>query len=305
MNVTQKQQKGPAIGDRTFDVINFILLTLFFLLCLYPLLFVISASFSSATAVSTGQVRIWPVGFNIEAYRAVFFSNNVWTGYRNSIIYTISTVVLNLVISVFAAYPLSRKDMPFNRIVMFLFVFTMYFGGGMIPFFMLIQQLGWMDNPLAIIVPAGVSVFHIILIRTYFQSSIPGEIREAAEIDGCSDFRYLFTMAIPLAKPVLAVIVMYAAVSSWNSFFSAMLFLRSRELYPLQLVLRNILIMNEINAEALIMGFADPNAIEQIFALQTLMQFALIVVACIPMMLLYPVVQRHFTQGITLGAVKG
>jgi len=281
------------------------MLTFFFLFCLYPLLYVVSASLSSAYAVSSGQVRIWPVGFTLEAYKAVYYNANVWTGFRNSGIYATGIVILNLIVTVLAAYPLSRKDMPFNRTIMFLFVFTMYFGGGMVPFYMLINQLGWMNNPLAIIVPAGVSVFHIILVRTYFQSSIPGEIREAAEIDGCSDFRYLLTIAIPLAKPVLAVIVLYSAIGSWNSYFSALLFLNSRELYPLQLVLRNILIMNEVNAEALMMGFADPNAIEHIYALQTLLQFALIVVACIPMMILYPIIQRYFTQGITLGAVKG
>jgi multiple sugar transport system permease protein/putative aldouronate transport system permease protein len=292
-------------GDKVFDAVNFTLLTMFGLIILVPCLFVLNASLSSPSAVMAGKVTLLPVGFNADSYRAVFANPLVFSGYFNSIVYTAATVLLNLLLSVLAGYPLSREDYPFRRQMMFAFAFTMYFSGGLIPQYILISRILKLDNsPLALVLPGAMSVFNLILVRNYLEHDIPNEILEASQIDGCNDFGYLWRIAVPLAKPVLAVITLYSAVAMWNSYYNAMLYITKPSLYPLSLVLRNILIQNQFNSESLLM-FRNPEVAKRMQDLQDMMKYALIIVGSVPVMLLYPLIQRYFVKGVTLGAVKG
>ncbi|WP_209972591.1 carbohydrate ABC transporter permease [Paenibacillus eucommiae] len=271
---------------------------------LYPLLFVISASFSSPAAINSGKVYLFPVGFTWDGYKAVFENSQVWVGFRNSFLYAGVAVVFNLFMTTVAAYPLSRKDFRYRNAVMYAFAFTMYFGGGLIPTYLVIKQLGLIDTFWVMVIPGAMSVFNVILMRTYIQTSIPELLQEAARMDGCSDFRYLTSILVPLCRPILAVIALYVAVGSWNSYFNALIYLSSDELYPIQIFLRNILAMNQFDPQ-MMTKIQDPSIIESKLGMQALLKYTLIVVSILPVLMIYPFVQKHFIKGIQLGAIKG
>lgn len=287
--------------DAIFYFLIYTIVILLLVIVLWPLVFIVSSSFSSKEAVMGGRVFLFPVELSFEGYKAAFQTNDVIIGYRNTILYTLFGTFLNVALTIVAAYPLSRKEMPFRRSFAFLFTFTMIFSGGMIPTYIIVNELGLINSPLALILPSALSVYNLMITRTFLENSIPRELLEAAQIDGCSDVLYFKKIMLPLSKPVIAVITLYYAVAHWNSYFSAFLYISDPNLYPLQLVLRNILLANQIDAAMM----ADLDTMTSKQGIADVLKYALIVVSTLPVMIFYPFVQKHFTKGVMIGAVKG
>ncbi|WP_205328238.1 carbohydrate ABC transporter permease [Glycomyces sp. YM15] len=284
--------------DRIFMVGVYALLTTFMLIVLVPLINIVASSFSSPAAVSGGRVFLWPVDFTLIGYKAVLTSDAILTGFGNSLFYAVVGTLVSVALTVMIAYPLSRSELVGRKVLIGGVLFTMLFSGGLIPTYMVVRALGLLDTRWALILPAAIGAWQVLIAMTFFRSSIPGELYEAAQLDGASDLRFLWSIVLPLSKPLLAVIALMYGIGQWNSYFSALIYLRSEELYPLQLVLRNILIVNNTGGTNL----ADQMAAEQ---MADLMKFSLIVVSTVPVMLVYPFVARHFTKGVMLGSVKG
>ena len=292
--------KNP-MEDRILYFVVYTVIILFLLVILYPIIFIISASFSEGSEVQLGRVYLWPVKPTLEGYRAVFSHRNIMTGYRNTILYTLGGTLINVVVTVLCAYPLSRRDMPMRGFFVFLFVFTMFFGGGLIPTYLLVNSLGRVNTFWALLSPGAMSVYNMIITRTFFQNGVPHELLEASQIDGCSDARYFFSILLPLSQAVISVISLYYAVAHWNSYFSALIYIRDKQLQPLQLILRSILLSTRVSLNE----FEDPDLLEGKIGLEFLVKFALIVVSSAPIMCLYPFVQKFFAKGVMLGSVKG
>ncbi len=291
---------GKTRGDRIFDVINTILLSLLALSFIYVLIFVLSASFSSPTAVYSGKVILWPVDWTLEGYERVFRESKVWVGYRNTAIYTLIGTLLSVALTTTAAYALSRKDLPGRGIITGLLVFTMFFGGGLIPTYLIVKDLGLLDSMWAVILPGCVSMSNIIIAKTFFSSSIPIELLEAAQLDGCSNRKYFFNIVIPLSQAIIAVLCLYYAVGYWNQYFSAMIYLKDREKYTLQLILREILIEAQASE-----AMTDDLEAAQLQEVSEVLKYALIIVASVPMLVLYPFIQKYFVKGVMIGSLKG
>lgn len=294
-NATQVQDTRV---DRLFMVGVYALLTTFLLIVLIPLINIVASSFSSPAAVSGGRVFLWPVDFTLIGYEAVLSNKAVLTGFANSVFYAVVGTLVSVALTVMIAYPLSRAELVGRRVLIGGVLFTMLFSGGLIPTYMVVRALGLLDTRWALILPAAIGAWQVLIAMTFFRSSIPGELYEAAQLDGASDLRFLWSIVLPLSKPLLAVIALMYGIGQWNSYFSALIYLRSEELYPLQLVLRNILIVNNSGGTNL----ADQLAAQQ---MADLMKFSLIVVSTVPVLLVYPFVARHFTKGVMLGSVKG
>ena len=292
--------KNP-MEDRILYFVVYTVIILFLLVILYPIIFIISASFSEGSEVQLGRVYLWPVKPTLEGYRAVFSHRNIMTGYRNTILYTLGGTLINVVVTVLCAYPLSRRDMPIRGFFVFLFVFTMFFGGGLIPTYLLVNSLGMVNTFWALLIPGAMSVYNMVLARTFIQNGVPHELLEASQIDGCSDARYFFSILLPLSQAVISVISLYYAVAHWNSYFSALIYIRDKQLQPLQLILRSILLSTRVSLNE----FEDPDLLEGKIGLEFLVKFALIVVSSAPIMCLYPFVQKFFAKGVMLGSVKG
>ena len=290
-----------ARGDRVFTIINTTVLCLFTLSVLYPLLYVLSASFSSPDAVMAGRVFFFPVDFTLEGYEAVFRYQRIWVGFTNSVFYAVVGTTVNVTMTLIAAYPLSRRDLFGRGVVLNLFLFTMLFSGGLIPTYLLVRQLGLLNTRWALIFPQSLSVWNLLITIAFFRTSIPTEMLEAAQLDGASDIEYLIKIVLPLSSSIIAVIGLFYAVSHWNQFFSALLYLGREEMYPLQLVLREILVQNQVDMNLLV----DVKEMVRRQGLRELLKFSSIVVASVPVLMAYPFVQRHFVKGIMLGAVKG
>lgn len=288
-------------GDRAFNVANYVLLTIVLIVVLYPLVYVVSASFSSSYAVLSGKVWLWPVEPSLEGYKAVFKNKNILTGFQNTFFYTLAGTFVNVVMTVLAAYPLSRKDFRGRNKFMLLFVFTMMFNGGLIPTYFVVKDLSMIDTVWAMLIPTALSVWNVIIMRTYFQTTIPGELLEASQIDGCNDFRFLLKIVVPLSGPIIAVIALFYAVGHWNQYFNAMIYLKNPQLYPLQLILRDILVQNEVRIDML--GDVKSAAARQ--GLRELLKYSLIVISSVPLMLVYPFVQKFFVKGVMIGSIKG
>lgn len=291
---------GKTKGDKIFDVINYTLLTILALSFVYVLVFVISASFSSPTAVYGGKVVLWPVDVTLEGYQRVFRETKVWIGYRNTIFYTIIGTVLSVALTTTSAYALSRKDLPGHGIVTGLLVFTMFFGGGLIPTYLIVKDVGLLDSMWAVILPGCVSMSNVIIARTFFVSSIPIDMLEAAQLDGCSNRRYFFSIVLPLSQAIIAVLCLYYAVGYWNQYFSAMIYLKDREKYTLQLILREILIESQASE-----AMTDDLEAAQLEQVSEVLKYALIIVASVPMLMIYPFVQKYFVKGVMIGSLKG
>ncbi|MGI5878645.1 MAG: carbohydrate ABC transporter permease [Christensenellales bacterium] len=292
-----------STSDRIYYTIVYGLIFFLTLIVIYPLIFVVSSSFSSGQAVTNGRVVFLPVEPSVMSYQKVFEYRVIWTGYRNTIIYTVVGTIWNVAMTVCAAYALSRPTLPGRGWLTFLFAFTALFSGGLIPSFLLIRDLGMYNTPWALIIPGAVSVYNMVITRTFFQNTIPYELNEAAVVDGCSDFRFFFAILLPLSKAVIAVITLYYAVGHWNSYFPAMLYLNNRNLWPLQLFLREILIQNQFSTEML-----STMTDEEIYKLQgmsDLLKYAFIVVATVPILFVYPFIQKYFTKGVMIGSLKG
>ncbi|MEA4889860.1 MAG: carbohydrate ABC transporter permease [Clostridiaceae bacterium] len=275
-------------------------LTLILIVIAYPLIIVVSNSFSDPQAVIAGKIWLLPVGFNLNGYRAVFKYQKIINGFLNTILYTTGGTIFGVVMTVLAAYPLSRKDFYGKGVITFIFTFTMLFSGGLIPSYLLNQSLGLVDNRMMMIIAGSLSVYNIIITRVYFKSTISDEILEATQIDGCDDFRFFTKFVIPLSSTIIAVLVLFIAVSHWNSYQTAIIYIRTESKLPLQIVLRNILILSQTAA------LSGDVTLEMAFSgMQDLIKYALIVVASAPILLLYPFVQKYFVKGVMIGSLKG
>jgi multiple sugar transport system permease protein/putative aldouronate transport system permease protein len=292
--------KGLSGTDKAFIIADYILVILVAIIVLYPLLYVLSASFDQSPSPS---MTLIPAKFSLKGYEAVFNYKAVWTGYGNAVLYTVAGTFIGLVMTVAAAYPLSRRDFYGRNVFMALFVFTMYFSGGLIPLYLVVRDLKMLDTIWAIVLPGAISVYNMIVMRTFFSSQIPQELLEAAQIDGCGNLKFLWKVVLPISKSILAVIVLFYATGRWNSYFDALIFLKSASKAPLQIVLRTILIVNEIQA-----GTVEQMATEDLAAFQALrelMKYSMIIVSAVPMLIAYPFVQKHFVKGVMIGALKG
>ena len=293
--------KDYSRNDKIFIIIVTIILTFFFIAVLYPCVFVISASFSSGTAVQSGRVVLWPVDISFEGYKTVFNMPTIWIGYRNSILYTIGGTLINLALTLTAAYCLSRHDLPGRNGIMLIFTFTMFFNGGLIPMYMQVQRLHLLNTPLALMLPGAISVYNMIVARTFIVNTIPRELLEASQIDGCSDVRYFLSIVLPLSKAIIAVLTLFYAVGHWNAYFNAMIYLHDKNLYPLTLFLREILMSTNIDPSTV----SDPELQARLADMAAVIKYALIMVSVIPVLIIYPFVQKYFVTGVMIGSVKG
>ena len=297
--------KKPSIaikdttGDKVFHTITYILLGMLALIILYPVYFIVIASISDPDAVLAGKVGLLPVGINIDGYMKILERTDVWQGYLNTIIYTLATVVLSLLVTIPAGWALSRETLPGKKFWMVYFIIPMFFGGGLIPFYNVMSKLGLINSPWAVILPAILSVWNLFMTKTFFSSSIPNGLIEAATIDGANHFQAFGMIVLPLAKAVMAVMALYYAVGQWNSYFNAMIFLQDETMYPLQLVLKEILIATESTV-----GGSGETILEQ-YRMATQLKYVSVIVSSLPVLMLYPFVQKYFAQGVMIGSLKG
>lgn len=291
----------PTMGDRVFVSSVYIILVILGLIFLIPMLNVTVSSFSSPKAVGAGKVSIFPIGFNVEAYKMVFANNKIVIGFTNTIIYTFFGTLLNIVITVLAAYPMSREDFAAKNIIMKIFTFTMYFSGGIIPTYLLYKNIGFINSRLVMIVPGALSVYNMIVMRTFLQTNLPNEILEAAQIDGCSDFKFLSRFVVPLSMPIIAVIIMFYAIGHWNSYFDAYVYLSDESKYPLSIFIQTILGGLVTKGETV----KNYEAAAQQEQYKDIVQYALIIVTCLPVWICCPFMQKYFVQGVMVGSVKG
>lgn len=295
-----------SLFDRGFDVINTLFIVIVVILIGYPLLFVLSASISDPAAVSGGRMWLWPVDITFEGFRTVFNNEAIWTGYKNTIIYTLSGVVLHLAILLPAAYALSRRELMGKTLIVWVILFTMLFSGGLIPTYLVVRDLGMLNTIWAIIVPNVVGAWAILVARAFFKQTVPEELAESAKVDGASDFSIFLRIALPLSAPIIATMALFHGVGLWNQYFGALIYLNDEAKYPLQLILRQILIVNQIGetagTEATSAGSIDSLA-EQIETAE-LIKYAVMIVAALPLLIVYPFIQRFFVKGVLIGSVK-
>lgn len=289
-------------SDKIFDVINYTFMILILLIVLYPLYFVVIASFSSPNEVASGKVILWTKGFNVKGYVEIFKFSKIWLGYLNSIIYMVVGTLINLVATIPAAFAFSRKEMVGSKFLLFLFTFTMFFGGGLIPTYLLIQSLHLYNSIWALTLPGAVSVYNLIVARTFFELNIPNELYEASTVDGCDYFKYFFKVVLPISKPIIAVMLLIYAVGHWNSYFNALIYIKDNWKMPLQVVLREILIQSKNVAN---LSNSSMARLEEQRQLAELIKYGVIIVSSLPVLIMYPFVQKHFIKGMMLGAVKG
>jgi len=290
-------------GDKVFSIVIYIILTIFFLLVLYPLLYVIAASVSDPKYVTSGQMWLIPMGFTLEGYTRVLVNPDVLNGFKNSLIYTGFGTLAQLVCTLTAAYALSKKKLPGRRIFSFLILLTMYFQGGLIPTYLLYKSLHIMNTVWVMVLPGLVGVYNLIIARTFFASGVSPELEEAAYIDGCSTTRSFVSIVLPLAKSIIAVLALYYIIAHWNAYFSAMIYLTNTKMYPLATVLQNILVQNQLSSALLDLGTGADIAAK--VRMGNPIKYSVIVVSSIPLIILYPFIQRFFVKGVMIGSLKG
>ena len=298
-NKTRKLSKA----DITYTAIIYAFLGLFILAVAYPLIYILSCSFSSPAALVSGKVFLFPVDFGFKGYETIFSIGQVWVGYKNTIIYTVIFTVLSVFFTLLVAFPLTRSEFPARKIVIWLFTITMFINGGMIPTYILVSKLGLIDSMWALILPGLVSAWNVIISRTFIKSTIPQELFEANSIDGGDYFQFFFKIVLPLSKPVIAVLALISATNMWNSYFSALLYINDAAKYPLQIILRNILIQNIVDYTAIEKISVD-DMMQQRY-LSELLKYSLIVVSSIPLLIFYPFIQKYFIKGMMVGSIKG
>lgn len=296
-----------SVYDRIFDIVNLTLLGIIALVMIYPLYFTLIASVSDPYQVVNGNVYLYPLDFSLEAYHNVLNESRVWVGYRNSLIYTVLGTMFNLVLTIPAAYVLSKRNLVGRGLLSTFFLIPMYFGGGLIPTYLQIKNLGLLDKPYTLIVLGGISVYNVVVSRVFFQTTIPEALYESARIDGASDFRMFFSIALPLAKPILAVMCLFYAVGHWNDYFTALVYTSNSAYEPLQMTLRGILLLNQKAMEAINQGNMDAQTVIDLSRLAYIaeaMKYSMIFIACLPMLIAYPFVQKYFATGMMIGALK-
>ncbi len=295
-----------SAGDRAFDIANLFAMTVLMLIVLYPLVYIVSCSLSDPDLVNTGKVWLYPRGFTLEGYRRVFQDKEILIGYRNTIFYTVAGTIVNLFLTLTAAFSLSKSDLPGRRWLMLFCTFTMYFSGGMIPSYLLMKNLHLLNTYWILLINGAISTTNLIISRTFFQNGVPREIEEAAEIDGCSPIRIFITIVLPLSKALLGVMALYYGVAHWNSYFSAMIYITDRTKYPLQLVLREILVENQTKAAMMAAGDGvDELLLDAQVKAASLVRFSVIIVSSLPVLIIYPFLQKYFDKGVMIGSVKG
>lgn len=293
--------KSKSRSDMLFDIFNYVLLGIITLLVLYPLYFIIIASFSDPDYINTGQVVLFPKGFNTLGYQKIFEDTKIWRAYGNTIFYTLVGTVINIVLTMMFAYPLSRKNFCCRKFFTFFMMFTMYFQGGLMPTYILMQNMKLYDTPWVMVLLPAINVFNVIIAKTNIQNNIPEELYEAASIDGCSHFHFFCKIIMPLSKSIVAVLILYYGVAHWNEFMNGLVYLRDEGLYPLQLVLRGILVQNQASADMM----ADIDSMMEQQKAAELIKYGLILVSALPVLVLYPFLQKYFAKGVMVGAVKG
>lgn len=288
------------IGDKVFDLVNTLLLTAVFLVVFYPLYYILIASFSNPQMVLTGEISFYPKGFQLDSYRQVFKNREIVTGYLNTIFYTLLGTTINLVFTLLAAYSLSRSDLKGRKFFTLMFAFTMFFSGGTVPTYMLVRNLHMINTVWALVLPSAISVWNLILCRNYFEVNIPGELLEVAQMEGCPNFYFFLKIALPLSKALIAVMLLFYGVGHWNSYFQPLLYLTDSSKYPLQLILKNILVSSQ--PDATLAGMTNR---AELYQQTEMLKYALVVVSSLPMIMVYPFVQKHFVQGVMVGSIKG
>ncbi len=294
---------GRIRSDRAFDFFNNAFLSIALILVLYPLTYIVSSSFSGSDAVMAGKVWLWPVDFTLEGYKTILEYRHVWTGYANSFLYAGVGTVVNVILTIMAAYPLSRRDFKDRKIFMFLITFTMIFHAGLIPTYLVVRSLGLLNTRAAMVLPTAVAAWNVIITRTYYQKQITPDLLDASKMDGASDIRFMLAVVLPLSGAITAVNVLFYAVFHWNEYFNAFIYLHDRSLYPLQIVLREILILNTVDVTMMTSVDVDEMAARE--AIRELLKYSLIIVSSLPVLMLYPFVQRHFVRGVMIGSIKG
>jgi len=308
--VTHRQSGGKSrfrafrdkYADRTFTFVAITILVLSIIAVIYPLYFIVIASISDPNAVYEGKVWLFPSGVTFEGYQRILTDGRIWSGLTNTMIYTVLGTAISVSTILCGAYALSRKDMPGRKFLMLLFVITMFFDGGLITKYLVVKDLGLLNTVWAVVLPGAIGVWNLIIARSFFENTIPNELREAAQMDGANDFRFFFQMVLPLSKPLIMLMIMVHVVANWNSFFDALIFLNDDSKYPLQLVLRNILIQSDVSSTGTTGGDIASYAAAQRIA--ELTKYAMIVVSSLPLMIALPFMQKHFTKGMMIGAVK-
>lgn len=295
----RKNKISKSSNDKVFSFFCYAIVTVLTLIVLYPIIYILSASFSNSDMVVQGKVWLLPVKFTLEAYKIVFNRSEIWIGYRNTIYYTLLGTAINLAMTLMCAYPLARKNLRGRGIIMFICSFTMMFSGGMIPNYILVRELGMMNSTLAMVLPGAMSVYNMIVCRTFIETNIPGEMLEAAQIDGCSNTQFFFRMVLPLSKAIIAVLALWYGVTHWNSYMNAFLYLRERTRYPLQIFLKEILIQSQN------LGGEDLIGSDNINTIAATIKYSAIVIASVPLFCVYPFIQKHFQKGVMVGSVKG
>ncbi|NGP45295.1 carbohydrate ABC transporter permease [Bacillaceae bacterium SIJ1] len=291
--------------DKLFLLFNYVFLTVAMLIVLYPLMYIISASMSDPSAVNSGDMWLLPKGVTFEGYQLIFDNDDIWLGYLNTIFYTVLGTVINLVITIPCAYALSRKDFDGRGFFMAMFVLTMFFNGGLIPTYLVVRDLGLIDTIWAMVLPNAALVWNIIVSRVFFQVSIPKELEESSIIDGCSDFKMFMKIILPLSAPIIAVMALFYGVGHWNGYFNALIYLSDKEMYPLQLILREILVLQEISASSTELTGEMAEAMHSKQQLAAVIKYGVMIVSSLPIIIVYPFLQRYFVKGVMIGSLKG
>lgn len=295
-------------ADKIFDTINIEIMVIVLIIVLYPLYFVCLASFSDPYAVARGEIRFWIKGFTLEAYENVFSNKNIWIGYRNTILYTLFGTIFSLMLTLPAAYTLSKKRLLCRRVILIYFLVTMYFSGGLIPTYMTVKSLSLLNLPITLVMMGALSVYNLIVTRVFFEATIPEDIYEAAYMDGARESLVFIRIALPLAAPIIAVMALFYGVARWNDYFNALIYVSDSRLYPLQLILRGILIQSQTALAGVSSDSMDAEAIAAAARrayMAEAMKYALIIVSSVPLLAVYPFVQKHFVKGVMIGSLKG
>lgn len=300
--MSHKNKIHDCTVDKIVYTLNYIMLIAFLIIVLYPFVYIVSCSFSSGQALISGKVTLLPVDPTLEGYKAILEYKDIWTGFANSFLYTISGTLVGLTLTILAAYPLSRFSLVGRRPLMMLFLFTMLFNGGLVPNYMLVLSLGMLNTAWAIILPTALSAYNVIVARTFFINTIPNELHESAELDGCGEFRFLISIVLPLSKAIMAVLVLWIAIGFWNSYFNPMIYLNDKSKFPLQLILREILLMANVDFTK---AAANPELYYKNQQLSEILRYGTIIISALPLMILYPFIQKYFVQGVMIGSVKG
>ena len=300
--MSHKNKIHDCTVDKIVYTLNYIILIAFLIIVLYPFVYIVSCSFSSGQALISGKVTLLPVDPTLEGYKAILEYKDIWTGFANSFLYTISGTLVGLTLTILAAYPLSRFSLVGRRPLMMLFLFTMLFNGGLVPNYMLVLSLGLLNTAWAIILPTALSAYNVIVARTFFINTIPNELHESAELDGCGEFRFLISIVLPLSKAIMAVLVLWIAIGFWNSYFNPMIYLNDKSKFPLQLILREILLMANVDFTK---AAANPELYYKNQQLSEILRYGTIIISALPLMVLYPFIQKYFVQGVMIGSVKG